>query len=152
MGHFYARVTVNRGADGPIGPGKGGAKMAYSKILIVEDDPTREIMLKNAATIIDALADCYSVKNLSQAKSYIEQNSDISLLIMGWELPVDMATPFAESKNGSILLQIAKERKIKTIVCSSQEPWIKDSSELKGTPVISPTPFETLDKRIKELL
>lgn len=125
--------------------------MGWKRILIVEDDMPRQLTLKTAAERLDVLADIYTTDNLADAKDYIERHDDTELVLMGWDFPKSISETIVE-ENGEELLRFAKERNIKTVVCSNRAKQLKDDPELAGTPLILPIPLGAVGERLKECL
>ncbi|MBQ3305849.1 response regulator [Candidatus Saccharibacteria bacterium] len=123
----------------------------YKRILVVEDDTTRQIVLKDIAQKIDVLGDCYLTDNLDDAKAYIVDHDDVDLVIMGWEFPTSIANRVVE-KNGEELLRFVKNCQIKAVVCSMCATELAHDPDLSGTPLVMPVPFDSLEERIKQYL
>ena len=126
--------------------------MGYRKILVVEDDMTRRIVLEEIVKRIEILGNHYITDNVDDAKSYIDLNDDVDLVIMGWELPASIAYPIADAENGRELLRFVKSRNIKSIICSTRATELSKDTEFATTPTILPNPFDSLESRIKDYL
>ena len=126
--------------------------MGYRKILVVEDDMTRRIVLEEIVKRIEILGNHYITDNVSDAKSYIDLNDDVDLVIMGWELPASIADPIADAENGRELLRFVKSHNIKSIICSTRATELSKDTEFATTPIILPNPFDSLEGRIKDYL
>lgn len=122
--------------------------MAYRKILLVEDEPTRKIVLEDAVKQIDPIADRYIVDNLEEAKDYLSGNR-VDLVILGWDFPTSKQDRIVEQNGPKLLDYIEKQQRgIKTIVCSSCATELL-RGERTGVPMVMPTPFDGLADRLR---